>query len=133
MRLAQRSRILPRVPLAPMGDIAFLLIIFFMVTSVFIREAHLEVTLPEAAEIERLRDAYVSVTMDRDGKLWLQGEPCGVQELLLRLDTELGTRADKTVMLKIDKDVHQASFAPLLRILSETGARIAWLGQDRRY
>lgn len=133
MRLERRDRILPRVPLAPMGDIAFLLIIFFMVTSVFIREAHLEVKLPEAAEIERLRDAYVSVTMDRDGKLWLQGKPCGVQDLSARLDGELRARADKTVMLKIDKDVHQASFAPLLRILSDTGARIAWLGHDRRY
>ena len=39
------------IPIASMGDIAFLLIIFFMLTSNFIQEAHIRLTPASAADV----------------------------------------------------------------------------------
>ena len=39
----------PIVDVAPLIDVVFLLLIFFMVTTTFDRESQIEVTLPEAA------------------------------------------------------------------------------------
>ena len=42
------------VPTASMADIAFLLLVFFMVSTVFVRFRGIPVTLPEAEKIEKL-------------------------------------------------------------------------------
>ena len=116
--------------MAPMGDIAFLLIIFFMLTSTFIREAHLPVSLPESPDIEQLGDGHVSVLMDQDGELWVQGRPCDLPDLPGILESELTSRPDDLVTLKVDRAVRQDQFAPVLAALSGTGATIAWLGDE---
>lgn len=128
MKLERKPRLKPRVPLAPMGDIAFLLIIFFMVSSIFIREAHIEVSLPESADIKRLDESLVSVLMNQDGELWVQGRPCNPADLYNAVESELTLRTQKTVSLKIDRAVRHDQFAPILSALSRTGAKVAWLG-----
>lgn len=130
MKVERKKRVQPRVPMAPMGDIAFLLIIFFMLTSTFIREAHLTVSLPESPDIERLDDGHLSVLMDQDGALWVQGNPCELSDLSGILQSELETRPEDLVTLKIDRAVRQDQFGPVLAALSGTGARVAWLGDE---
>jgi len=130
MKIERKKRVQPCVPMAPMGDIAFLLIIFFMLTSTFIHEAHLTVSLPESPDIERLGDGHLSVLMDQDGELWVQGHPCRLPDLAGILETELTSRPDDLITLKIDRAVRQDQFAPVLVSLSGTGARIAWLGDE---
>ncbi len=46
MKIEKEKKIEARIPTASMSDIAFLLIIFFMVTTVFRQERGLDVTLP---------------------------------------------------------------------------------------
>jgi len=117
------------VPVASMGDIAFLLIIFFMLTSIFIKEAHVEVDPPAAPGIERVKESQVSVTMDKDGSLWLQGQPCPVEILEEGVTALLAERDDKLVMLKIDKDIRHETFGPVFMALSKAGAEIALVGK----
>lgn len=54
MRFARKSRVGAVVPTASMADIAFLLLVFFMVSTVFIRYRGLPVELPDAEKIEKL-------------------------------------------------------------------------------
>ncbi len=49
MRLQTRSREEPEVNLAPLIDIVFLLLIFFMVSTTFQRETEISIELPEAS------------------------------------------------------------------------------------
>ena len=131
MKMARKQRIKPKVPFAPMGDIAFLLIIFFMITSVFIKEAHVEVQLPSAAALARIEDSFVAVTMNQDADLWVQGRPCELEEVEALVSVELETRKSKIVTLKIDERLRQEQFAPLLAALSRTEAELAWIGEEQ--
>ena len=54
MKFARKSRVGPTVPTASMADIAFLLLVFFMVSTVFVRYRGLKVELPDAEKIEKL-------------------------------------------------------------------------------
>jgi biopolymer transport protein ExbD len=130
VKLQRKDRPAPKVPLAPMGDIAFLLIIFFMITSVFIKEAHIDVELPGSEDITRLDDGHVAVTMNADGDLWFQGRPCQLEALEDLVLMELERRPSQVVMLKIDRELRQAQFAPVLAALSRTEAEIAWVGDQ---
>lgn len=124
----RRSRLAIMVPIASMGDIAFLLIIFFMLTSNFIKEGHVEVTPASSPDIEEIKESSVSVTMDRDGEIWIQGEPCPVGALKGGVQVLIEGIEDKTVMLKIDKDLSQKQFGPVFLEMSNAGAEIALVG-----
>ena len=54
MKFARKSRVEATVPTASMADIAFLLLVFFMVSTVFVRYRGLKVELPDAEKIEKL-------------------------------------------------------------------------------
>lgn len=61
------------LPLASMGDIAFLLIIFFMLASNFMKTANADMEEPRSSDLEQQEAAKLSVTMDRNGDIWFEG------------------------------------------------------------
>ena len=128
--IVRRSKhIPPMIPVASMGDIAFLLIIFFMLTSNFIKEAHVNVEPAAAPGIGPMKESQVSVTMDKQAKVWLQGQPCPVEILEEGVTALLAEREDKAVMLKIDKEVNHEAYGPVFMALSRAGAEIALVGK----
>ncbi|MCD6382704.1 MAG: biopolymer transporter ExbD, partial [Candidatus Hydrothermae bacterium] len=54
MKIRQKKEMKVVIPTASTSDIAFLLIIFFMLTTVFRKELGLKVTLPQAKRTERI-------------------------------------------------------------------------------
>jgi len=56
------------VELTPLIDVVFLLLIFFMVSTTFIRETQLKIDLPEAAgELQEIEEEIIEITVDRLG------------------------------------------------------------------
>jgi len=106
------------------------LIIFFMLASNFIRERHIKLTPPAAPDLEVLKQAAVSVAVDREGEIWVQGESCPITILENAVEALLQDRDEKTVMLKIDKDLPEETFGPVLLALSKAGAEIALIGNQ---
>ncbi len=119
------------VPVAAMGDIAFLLIIFFVLTTNFIKEGHVRVAPPKAVDIDYVDESPVSVVMDEDGNLWLQGAQCSIDILQTGVEAALQGSKKKEVMLKIDKDLQEQDFQPVLMALSKAGATIKLTGDKR--
>ena len=116
------------VPIVSMGDIAFLLIIFFMLASNFVKEAHVEVEKAHSPDIENMTESKVSVKVDKDGAVWLQGEPCPVELLESGVQALVDGMEDKTVMLTIDKDLSHEVYGDVMLELSKAGAEIALVG-----
>jgi len=57
------------VELTPLIDVVFLLLIFFMVSTTFIRETQLKIDLPEATgELQQVEDQVLEVSISRDGE-----------------------------------------------------------------
>lgn len=68
MKFARRGRHEATVELTPLIDVVFLLLIFFMVSTTFIRETQLKIDLPEAAgELQEIEDDVIEITVDRIG------------------------------------------------------------------
>jgi biopolymer transport protein ExbD len=67
VRRRKRRRASVRIDMTPMVDVAFLLLIFFMVTTVFRRPLAMEVNLPELnAKVEVPESNVMTVFVDRD-------------------------------------------------------------------
>lgn len=73
MKFQRESKIENRVPTSSMADIAFLLLIFFMVTTIFKLEDGLTVTLPRAeTAAKQKRERILRVWIDATGNISIQ-------------------------------------------------------------
>ncbi len=70
MKFKRKERVLAFVPTVAMADIAFLLLVFFMVTTIFRLEEGLIVDLPLAEEFEKIPMQKVAhIWIDEAGKI----------------------------------------------------------------
>ncbi len=78
------------IDLAPLIDVVFILLIFFMVSTTFMRESELEVTLPEASGQPSETKPDIIVTVDErgryavNGKVLINDQPKTLQRALQR-------------------------------------------------
>ena len=62
------------VNLTPLIDVVFLLLIFFMVSTTFIRESEIQLTLPEAsADVRENPPDIIEVAIDASGRYFVNG------------------------------------------------------------
>ncbi|MBN4054597.1 biopolymer transporter ExbD [Nitrospira defluvii] len=74
MEFEGRSRIDSHLDIAPLIDVIFLLLIFFMLTSTFLPPEAVELSLPESSSAEAVEQTYVTVTIDHEEGLTLNGK-----------------------------------------------------------
>ncbi|MBE7462918.1 MAG: biopolymer transporter ExbD [Planctomycetes bacterium] len=124
-----------QVPVASMGDIAFLLIIFFMICSTFAKDTA-KLKPPHAPDLAELQNRAVIVSIDSDQRLWLQGRMMpnakAVGQGVAALIEGKQTQEDRTVLFSCDEGVPKRIFEPVLRALGEAGATIAAQGQPEK-
>lgn len=133
MKLRKSRRVAPAVPLASMGDIAFLLTIFFILTSNFAKDDTRNIKPPSATELAELENQNVSVSIDGDGGVFFNGRPvaspatieAGVAGFLAgKKDPK-----DRIVVFRCDQGVDKKVFEPVLAAISKGGGVIAAVGE----
>ena len=139
LKIARKQGSVLAVPTSSMGDIAFLLIIFFLLTSKFMQESHIECELPTSRDMETIEDMPVSIMVDRVGCVWLQGEEISGADtksqaaaLKAKLDELRPMQKDPksfTVMFKADKDLPAAKYNEVIKKMAEAGVRISFVGE----
>ena len=79
------------INLTPMLDVVFIMLIFFIVTASFIKEAGIDVNRPEAPTADEQADAAILVAISPNDEIWIDRrlvEPAGVASVLERLHLE---------------------------------------------
>jgi len=95
------------INLTSLIDVVFLLLIFFMVSTTFERQAVLKIDLPEASEVEQPREEprKVELAIDREGRMFLNdrqlvdSRPATVRAALAELT---GDQRDVPVIIRAD-------------------------------
>jgi len=79
------------INLTPMLDVVFIMLIFFIVTASFIKEAGIEVDRPDAPTAESQDDAAILIAISAEDEIWIdrrQTEPNAVRGMIERLHAE---------------------------------------------
>jgi biopolymer transport protein ExbD len=133
----KRSRVRPAeiaVPVSSMGDIAFLLIIFFMVCSNFVKESSVKLEPPLSSALEKLKESPVAVAISRDEEFFLNGvRVADAKELEMGVAALIKDRATvegRTVMFKCDTHIDKAVFEPVIDAIARAGARVSAVGLE---
>lgn len=101
------------VELTPLIDVVFLLLIFFMVSTTFIRETQLKIDLPEAAgELQQVEGQVLEVSISRDGEYSINSQllvNSKIETLVRGLQEASGGDLKKRLIVTADANAtHQA-------------------------
>ena len=122
------------VPSMAMGDIAFNLLIFFVILARAQDDSHLQWTPAEASNLESAGHSIISVLIDSDEKLYLNGQPIGEASLEMKIEELLGNSppGDRTVLLKVHRDATALRFEPVIESISNAGGELVHIVEEDR-
>ncbi len=133
-KLQAKSKPETIIPTASMSDIAFLLLIFFMVSTVFVKERGLRVTMPEARSIEKVpRRNAATVYVDRSGMISIDDfivDIPTVRDIMIR---KLYDDFNTIVSFRTDRMTDYGLMADIMDQLREANAlRVAFEAKQKR-
>ena len=79
------------INLTPMLDVVFIMLIFFIVTASFIKEAGIQVERPDAPTAERQEDAAILIAISPNDEIWIdrkETDPRALRGAIERLHQE---------------------------------------------
>lgn len=92
------------IDLTPMLDVVFILLIFFIVTSVFVKEAGYEINYPEASTVESTTGDPILIAVSPVGEIWMDKDIIPPRNLRLRIEQRLAESPNSCVVIQADKD-----------------------------
>lgn len=123
MRLRdRRSFTKPEVMIIPMIDIMFFLLVFFMISTLYMVDMKtVSVNLPKASHAETQTTVTYLVTMKQDGSLWLEDQEITKDELLQKAQTEQRRNPQFFVVLRADQGLDYGKVIALLDEMKGAG------------
>ena len=111
------------IPTASMSDISFLLLLFFMVSTVFVKERGLDVTLPKAKGIEKIpRKHAATIYVNRRGKISIDDFSVEIPTVKNMMMRKLSNDYNLIVCFRTDKNTNYGIMADILDQLREANA-----------
>jgi len=118
-----RKQLTASVPTFAMGDIGFLLLIFFVILARAQDDSHIQWQPAKLKEVEAAAAPRASVTIDTGFKTYLDGKETSPAELAAALTKILGDSpaGQRHVFLKVHREAKATHFEPVIAAISEAG------------
>jgi biopolymer transport protein ExbD len=122
--MIRKKKPAPNIPVSSMADIAFLLLVFFMVTSVLDSDPDLPISLPDVPGGEQLNKKVSNLYLaaDKDNSVYYNSEKMPLPEAINRVRAKLASTPDLKVLVHADKDLTYNQVDNVFDLLKESGA-----------
>ena len=117
-----------------MGDIAFNLLIFFVILARAQDDSHVKWQPAQARDLQGVKNSLVSVAIDHENKLYFNGQEIGQAQLTKRIEEVLGSApaGERTVLLKVHKDATAMYYEPVIESISEAGGDLVHILEEKK-
>ncbi|TGL77350.1 ExbD/TolR family protein [Leptospira yasudae] len=114
----------PSIPVSSMADIAFLLLVFFMVTSVLDTDPDIPIALPDVPGGEQLNKkiANIYLSADPNRTVFYNSVKMPINEAINNIRAKLTTTPDLKVLIHADKELPYAELDQVFETLQDAGA-----------
>lgn len=122
------------VNLTPMLDVVFILLIFFVVTATFIKEAGIDVNRPESTTERPVANASILIAISADDDIWIDGRSVDVRALRANIERLHAENPKGGVVIQADGQSTNNRFVQVMNAAREAGIydiAIATDGRDR--
>ena len=92
------------IDLTPMLDIVFIMLIFFIVTSTFVKEAGVEVNKPDAETATTKERASILIAIDAKNQVWIDGRMIDVRAVRANIERLRAENPEGGVVVQADEE-----------------------------
>jgi biopolymer transport protein ExbD len=121
-----------RVELAPLVDIMFNLLVFFLVSATFVRETGISVTRPQAVVSQSLEPSSMRVSITSTGEIYTEGLRVSLDELRSKVSSFVAREKKKSVVVVPDVDVPAGRLVEVMDAAKLAGATDVALATIRK-
>lgn len=136
MKLQNHTKEEPTVDLTSLIDVVFLLLIFFMVSTTFERQALLKVDLPEASEVEDQSDIpdSLELVIDDEGRMFLNDQrlvDSDARTLRAAIQEQAGDNRGIPLILRADRETPHHHVVTAMDVAAQLGFSNLSIATDR--
>ncbi len=112
----------PRLEIAPLVDVVFLLLIFFMLTSTFVVAPGLKIKLPKATTKEIKREKReVNIAITRNGAIYYEGRRVSLKTLKKELTKFSKRGLNPLIIIKADEKTYHGKVVQVMDVAKQAG------------
>ncbi len=94
----------PGLDLTPLMDIVFIMLIFFIVTTSFVKESGVEVNRPTANTAQRQERGNILIAITADGQVWIDKRRVDVRAVRANVERFKAENPEAAVVIQADRD-----------------------------
>jgi biopolymer transport protein ExbD len=139
MRFKRQSKILFSLESVAITDIIMNMFIFFFITFSFLatfnkaKEGQVDVSLPKATSASPpIARKSLSVSLTKDGGLFLDDTPVSLEQLKIRVQTEKSQDTELTLVVRADKEVQHGRVVEVMDVARKEGLNKLAIGAQAR-
>ena len=121
MIITRSHRKLSKLDMAPLIDVVFLLLIFFMLTFA-IQGQGMDISLPNGQSEETKNEESLVVKIGKNQTIKINNEPVTMEKFREAIEEKLNGRIDKTVVVEAEQKTRYELFAKILDYSRLAGA-----------
>lgn len=126
-----RNRKTPELIIIPMIDIMFFLLVFFMLSTMYMIDLKtIPVKLPKAANAATETTTTFAVSLKSDGSLYLGDAPTEINALLMQASMEQKNNPNFAIVIRADKDIDYCKVIELIDKFKAAGITRFGLATD---
>lgn len=130
MEFDRRKRISQHLDIAPLIDVVFLLLLFFMLTANFIMQPGIKISLPQAKTSQPQKERII-VSISEDNQIYLNEKQVDIAFLEMVLKAKLETVSKKVVVIKADKKIDLGLAVKVMDISKGAGAEALSISTEK--
>lgn len=119
------------INISPLIDVVFLLLIFFIVTTVFVEETGINVSKPRAASAEDLEKQAILLAVTAEGNVWQGGREIGLDGIRAVVATLLEEMPETPVIIRADEATPTARTVAVIDAAKMAGAETVSLATEK--
>lgn len=110
-----------QIDLTPMLDVVFIMLIFFIVTASFIKEAGVEVNRPEASTSEPKDNVNILIAVNANNEIWMDQRRIDVRAVRANVERLHAENPKGAVVIQADNKSNTETVAAVLDAAREAG------------
>jgi biopolymer transport protein ExbD len=118
------------VNLTPMLDIVFIMLIFFIVTASFVKEAGIDVNRPGAVTAERKERASILVALTEDGQVWIDKRQVDIRAVRANIERLRAENPEGSVVIQADKNSKNGILVKVMDAARQAGVQNVSISAD---
>ena len=107
------------INMTPMLDVVFIMLIFFIVTASFVKEAGIDANRPEAATAVKKERANILVAISDKGEIWINKRQIDVRAVQANIERLKAENPQGSVVIQADK---KATTDTLIKVMDAARA-----------